>query len=80
MFQSSEFDNARSLSASPQDVRKIADDTAAITIRSLLLEQPAPERGATPTGAEIRTGFSLPPPIVFGSTLRRAVVVEGAAV
>ncbi len=35
----------------------------------------------TPDGTEIRTGFSLPPPIVFGYTLRRAVVVvEGAPV
>jgi len=34
----------------------------------------------TPGGAEIRAGFSLPPPIVFGYTPRCAVVVvEGAA-
>jgi hypothetical protein len=33
----------------------------------------------TPGGTEIRTGFSLPPPIVFGYILRRTVVVaEGA--
>jgi hypothetical protein len=81
MFQSSKFDNARSLSPSPQDVRKIADDPAAVTNRSLLLEQRALERGATPAGAANRTGFSLPPPIVFGYILRPAVVVaEGAAV
>ena len=35
----------------------------------------------TPSDAETRTGFPLPPPIVFGYTLRCAVVVvEGAPV
>ena len=35
----------------------------------------------TPSGAETRTGFPLPPPIVFGYTLQCAVVVvEGATV
>jgi hypothetical protein len=36
---------------------------------------------ATPSGAEARTGFPLPPPIVFGYILQCAVVVvEGAPV
>ena len=44
---------------------------------------PSNPEGATvtPGGAEIRTGFPLPPPIVFGYILQCAVVVvEGAPV
>ena len=44
---------------------------------------PSNPEGATvtPGGAEIQTGFSLPPSIVFGYTLSCAVVVvEGATV
>jgi hypothetical protein len=38
-------------------------------------------RRSTPSGAETRTGFPLPPPIVFGYTQQyAAVVVEGAPV
>jgi hypothetical protein len=39
MFHSSEFDNAWSLSASPQDISPIADDPIVIAIRHLLSGQ-----------------------------------------
>jgi hypothetical protein len=37
------------------------------------------EATVTPSGAETRTGFPLPPPIVFGYTLQCAVVVVESA-